>query len=99
VQQGGKERVRREGRKNVHAFVVGTVDEEQPMVGSHNGAVKVTYNPYRDDTFVDVHCENHTPVTNASIVTLGAYGGIPSVWALTKQPKSDDGLQQPTKGD
>ena len=99
VQQGGKERVRREGRKNVHAFVVGTVDEEQPMVGSHNGAVKVTYNPYRDDTFVDVHCENHTPVTNAFIVTLGAYGGIPSVWALTNQPKSDDGLQQPTKGD
>jgi len=98
VQQGGKKRVRSQGRKNVHAFVVGTVDVKKPMAGSHNGAVKVTYNPYKHDTFVEVYSETEKPVTSASIVTLGTYGGVPSVWAIVNNPKSDDGLQQPTEG-
>jgi hypothetical protein len=54
VREGGRQRVLREKRKNVHAFVVGTV------VDSAFGAdkddkdlpAKITYNPYKAGTFM-----------------------------------------------
>jgi hypothetical protein len=49
VQPAGRERVRREGKKNVHAFVRG-------HLADYNHAPKmsypVTYNPYMYDSFV-----------------------------------------------
>lgn len=47
VSQAGRERVIREGRKNVHAFVVGT------LVDTCSTSVRVTYNPYLYDSFVE----------------------------------------------
>lgn len=52
VQPAGREKVRRTGRKNVHAFVVGTVTPSG-MGTDKLGVlpIKVTYNPRTDDKF------------------------------------------------
>ena len=56
VRQGGKQKVRNEKRKNVHAFVIGNLDDycEFPCgnipVPESNDVV--TYNPYKYDSFV-----------------------------------------------
>jgi len=56
VREGGRERVRDEKRKNVHAFVIGNLmgycefpceNLKPPRVGSI-----ITYNPYLHDSFV-----------------------------------------------
>ncbi len=50
VRKGGQKRVRKEGKKNVHAFAVGYISNEQD---SDNSPYywKITYNPYKDDFF------------------------------------------------
>jgi hypothetical protein len=72
VRQGGKEKVRKEKSKNVHAFVIGDLVDycvypcddipEEPT-----GDI-VTYNPYKYDTFV--YKETEEPVTTASEVDM-----------------------------
>ena len=56
VRPGGKERVRDEERKNVHAFVIGTLLDfcEFPCdrIEEPYSDLIVTYNPYVNDTFV-----------------------------------------------
>ena len=49
VSQAGRRKVLREGRKNVHAGLVGTLIhlENQPFHGQ-----KITYNPYKYESFV-----------------------------------------------
>lgn len=49
VQPAGRERVRREWRKNVHAFVRGRVCHSVPNIIR----LAVSYNPYKNDGFVD----------------------------------------------
>jgi len=51
VSIAGRDRVRREGRKNVHAGVVGTVTDRKLFVKT---AVGMTYNPYKCDQFEPV---------------------------------------------
>lgn len=56
VREGGKERVRDEKRKNVHAFVIGDLLEycEFPcenMTTPKKGVI-VSYNPYLNDSFI-----------------------------------------------
>jgi|TARA_R110000744_G_scaffold8131_1_gene27410 hypothetical protein len=51
VRQTGKEKVRREKRKNVHAFVRGYVENRLPVFPKKN--TFVTYNPYKNDSFVE----------------------------------------------
>ena len=72
VQPAGKEKVRQEKSKNVHAFVNGTLVDfcqypcdnipEEP-----NGDI-VTYNPYKYDTFV--YKETEEPVLTATEVDM-----------------------------
>lgn len=50
VSEAGRQRVIREKRKNVHAGVVGNLIDECIM----SDAVSVTYNPYKNSTFVKV---------------------------------------------
>lgn len=56
VRQGGKEKVRSEKTKNVHAFVIGKLLDycEYPCDNIPNPSSDeiVTYNPYKYDTFV-----------------------------------------------
>jgi hypothetical protein len=75
VQPAGRAKVLREQRKNVHAFVRGRI---------HLGEVPnllrlaVTYNPYRDETFVDGVL--HEPVHTAQLAVCQTRpDGRPSV--------------------
>jgi hypothetical protein len=72
VRPGGKDRVRKEKSKNVHAFVIGNLIDfcqypcddipEEPV-----GDI-VTYNPYKYDAFV--YRETEEPVLNATEVDM-----------------------------
>jgi hypothetical protein len=55
VSQGGRERVLKEKRKNVHAGVHGYLENWQmgEWIDSHPTARPVTYNPYKHTNFVD----------------------------------------------
>ena len=72
VREGGRERVRREMKKNVHAFVIGDlVDycvfpcENMPPESNNN---VITYNPKKYDTFVKKDTEE--PVYRANEVDM-----------------------------
>jgi hypothetical protein len=53
VSEAGRQRVLRKRRKNVHAGVVGYLCST-PMHTYRKDEIQVTYNPYRDETFVKV---------------------------------------------
>lgn len=69
VSQAGRDRVLKEKRKNVHAFIVGTVAPD-----SMAGSTRITYNPYKFTSFVDR--EHLTPVFSAKSVQLEGRGVI-----------------------
>jgi hypothetical protein len=68
VRPAGREKVRREGRKNVHAFVRGYIVEAS---GALNTPILVTYNPYKHDTFV-APWWGDIPVKESATVVLTA---------------------------
>lgn len=71
VRPGGREKVRDEKRKNVHAFVIGDLVDycEHPCndIPEPSGIV-VTYDPYKYDTFVIK--DTKKPVRNAETVEM-----------------------------
>lgn len=75
VQPAGRERVLREQRKNVHAFIRGEL-LPSPVCGvgtgeafAHlNGWVEITYNPYKYSTFIEK--ETKKPIHNADKAIL-----------------------------
>lgn len=79
VSAAGNARVRREGRKNVHAFARGTVQSIDTNF-TIEAARSVTYNPYRYTTFVEL--ESERPVYTA---LLAGFDGK-SVVALDTNP-------------
>lgn len=70
VQEGGRQRVLREKRKNVHAFVRGNLLASLPstMFQIVPGYLPATYNPYRYATFVDRQSEQPVLRSDAAIV-------------------------------
>jgi hypothetical protein len=72
VRQGGKEKVRAEKSKNVHAFVIGDLLDycQYPCEDIPNPSSDkvVTYNPYKHDSFVYKSTEE--PVFRASEVDM-----------------------------
>jgi len=69
VQQGGRERVLREKRKNVHAFVRGQWRNSRAWgVRDESELVEVTYNPYKYDRFV--RKSDEVPVTKGDYAEL-----------------------------
>jgi hypothetical protein len=70
--KGGKERVRSEKSKNVHAFVIGKLLDycEYPCdeIPTPSSDKVVTYNPYKNDTFVFKNTEE--PVYHAQEVDM-----------------------------
>ena len=72
VRKGGKERVRLEKSKNVHAFVIGNLLDycEYPCDNIPNppSDMIVTYNPYKDNSFVYKNSEE--PVYSAKEVDM-----------------------------
>lgn len=80
VQPAGRERVRREGRKNVHAFIRGDLSwvagvDEDIMDYNANNMLRqnyplITYNPYKHDSFV--MADTHEPIHGATqVVVIG----------------------------
>ncbi len=69
VRKSGRERVLREGKKNVHAFVRGELSTHfydfDPVYVDYT---LVSYNPYKHDTFVDVF--DVSPVRTAKRAVL-----------------------------
>jgi hypothetical protein len=72
VRTGGKERVRQEKNKNVHAFVIGTLLDycEYPCenLPSEPNDNIVTYNPYKYDSYVMKNTEE--PIYRANEVEM-----------------------------
>lgn len=66
VRPAGQAKVRREGKKNVHAFAVGDASLRNGLAGLD--ARDVTYNPYVNDTFV--FKDTGEPVTEAHVITV-----------------------------
>ena len=65
VDRKGREKVLREKKKNVHAFVKGYLQDAEWMIEYPQGtAVEVTYNPYKYETFVDKHTEKFVYYAN-----------------------------------
>ena len=54
VRKSGRDRVLREGKKNVHAFVRGDITVFNDFDPDYLDYTLVSYNPYKFDTFVDV---------------------------------------------
>ena len=68
VLKSGRERVLRERKKNVHAFVAGYwVDRDQLPEGDRD---PVKYNPYKDQTFVRIDGKQKVPVRQARDVIM-----------------------------
>ncbi len=66
VQKGGRARVLREKRKNVHAGVVGYYNKNTPK--GYTKWNRVTYDPYLYETFVEA--ANKNPIHNAQHVVM-----------------------------
>lgn len=64
VSQAGRERVLREKRKNVHAFLEGEEISEIPIC-----QFKITYNPYKYKTFV-INDGSEKPIDKAAFVIV-----------------------------
>ena len=78
VQPSGRAKVLREGRKNVHAFIRGTLVE--PTETIQNGT-SVTYNPYKYSYFVNK--DDGQPRYSAKAVTLTKKEGVsPNIVAI-----------------
>lgn len=67
VGAGGRARALREGRRNVHAYVMGRRGKHVPS----GEQVRVRYNPFRAGTFTD---EEGHPVTKARAVVFAEDG-------------------------
>ena len=83
VREGGRQRVLRERKKNVHAFVRGDAtffdDEKCPTLDN------IGYNPFKYDSFVKMPDE--TPVRNAQRAYMQVSdGGIPTIYAEGARP-------------
>ena len=65
VGEKSRQRVLASGQKNVHAGVIGNIDDNIPDT---KGWIPVTYNPYENSTFVRV--DNGEPIFKAKEVVL-----------------------------
>ena len=74
VRKAGNEKVRREGKKNVHAFAVGRIADRdsfeavilKPVISKR----AITYNPYKYTTFVDKWTKK--PVRESRLIIMAS---------------------------
>lgn len=77
VSESGRQRVLREQRKNVHAFVEGQLTSKQSWRTSGAAeAMRVLYNPYKADTFKWENLEGDSSAINAPLCWLGDDGRL-----------------------
>jgi hypothetical protein len=73
VQPGGQARVRKQGRKNVHAFARGTLQRFDQALDCHRdegyqSCIELRYNPYINDSFVCA--ARKIPIAQSRFATL-----------------------------
>ncbi len=93
VRPGGQARVRRERRRNVHAFVLGVALRVCPRRGVW---VRVRYNPYEDSGFTRM--DTGTLVTEAKLARLDE-DGLWCTFDLRKAMKDDNARARRTGQD
>ena len=71
VRKAGREKVRREGVKNVHAFIKGYMITPDTYNVNQLGSM-ITYNPYEDESFRTI--KNNEPIKKAKQVFLTSNG-------------------------
>jgi len=86
VQEGGRQRVLREGRKNVHAYAKGNIAPMAVHQVYRPNLKRVLYNPYRADTFVWEHDKEET-VSESKCVLLNNDG---KMYAISKTEKEKE---------
>ena len=75
VRQAGREKVLKEGSKNVHAFVVGYLLSNNETVVVEDKGSLVTYNPYKYKGFVKADTKEQ--VNEANYITMQKLEGKP----------------------
>lgn len=70
VSEVGRQRVIKEGRKNVHAFVYGKLVNSIGFGKSQNSMIKISYNPYKSSKFFST--------TDGTYVELAKYAKFTS---------------------
>lgn len=68
VQKAGRKRVLKEKRKNVHAFVRGTIYRKDKIIKHTDNCRVIKYNPYYHDSFV--YEDSGKPVKKADLVVI-----------------------------
>jgi hypothetical protein len=76
VSESGRQRVLRQKRKNVHAYLRGTWSNSPAMTG-----LPCSYNPYRNSTFMADGSPIHNAQQVSGTVVMGDAGALPVVLA------------------
>ena len=74
VSEAGRQRVLKEKRKNVHAFIIGERFPFYPRIPIYKDPV--TYNPYKNTHFTAINANR--PIDSAKYVTI--VDGKPTAW-------------------
>ena len=105
VRKSGNERVKKEGKKNVHAFVNG-IRSDKPIDTNHCNNYEVKYNPYTMDFFhykrVMLEFNAWLPVDRHWIgnVWLFMHDNKPNIYAdIDKLSDTNNGKSSDTKGE
>lgn len=87
VSEAGRQRVLREKRKNVHAFVEGEIESD--FIAPPQKFHQVSYNPYKLDSFFTFQrkdsvftSEDPIPVHSADLVYMGVNENKPEIYAF-----------------
>lgn len=84
VQPKGRAKVVKEGKKNVHAFVRGRLIEETSGISLTGAVEHITYNPFRDETFV-LRTEKRQAIRKSQGVVMVNHGEKPKVMAINPE--------------
>ena len=82
VSPAGNAKVRREKRKNVHAYASGYICDIKDTPNIPNTISRITYNPYKHETFVYV--DNGKPCLQSDYAELVGVNGLPNVEVISK---------------
>jgi len=88
ISEAGRQRVIREGKKNVHAGLVGLWNDETitpQQLGAYVGSYQIHYNPYKYKTFVHFNPSGPQPFTGARLVKLSAPERAVNVYLIATQ--------------
>ena len=79
VSEAGRQRVLREKRKNVHAFVEGIIGDPMNLPDPED-MQRVSYNPYKGSTFTT--CVTQTPVRGGRYLIGKVVDSTPTLFVL-----------------